>query len=146
MENAHENILGRKGISGTTFHDEYCAPMQAAEQWVGRMRRCYGSLCELAFFQRCEKFLQSNRARPLLYNCLRVGCKLECDAAEGPGLEQCRTVLAELEKLKTKTKEEVPPAGSAGAGAVKLIGRCTLNERDRYTDLLGIGTSCRHQA
>jgi hypothetical protein len=122
LENTHENILARKGISATTFNDEYCATMQSTEQWVGRMRRSYGGLCQLAFFTRCEKFLQSNRARPMLYNCLRVGCKLESDAADGPGLEQCRTVLAELEKLKTKTKEEVPAAGSAGAGAVKWVG------------------------
>ena len=86
------------------------------------MHRCYGGLCQLAFFKRCEKFLQSNRARPLLYNCMRVGCKLESDAADGPGLEQCRTVLAELEKLKAKTKGEVLAAGPAGAGAVKLVG------------------------
>ena len=105
IENLREDLLANKGVSGLSFQEQYCATMKAGEIWIAKQRRLYGGLCDQPFFLRCVKFLQTNRARTQIFTCLRAGRKFDNDAADAPGIEQCRAVVVELEKLKALPKE-----------------------------------------
>jgi hypothetical protein len=114
IENVHEDVLANRGVSANTFQQEYCATMKAAENWIAKQKKTYGRLCDQPFFERCVKFMQSNRARTQIYSCLRAGRKFENDAADAPGIEQCRAVVVELDKLKVLPKAEAGSAASPG--------------------------------
>ncbi len=124
LEQVSEDLLAKKGISSETFQAEYCAVTKHAEDWIQRQQKIFGALCDRPFFKRCKQFLFSNRARPQVYSCMRLRRKLESDAADGPGIEQCRVVVAELQKLKNPTAVDnglgaastsAPPGGTLGA-------------------------------
>ena len=112
IENVREDVLANKAVSASSFNAEYCATMKAAEAWVGRCKKTYGGLCDQPFFVRCARFLQTNRARTQIYSCLRAGRKFENDATDAPGIEQCRVVIAELDKLKALPKADASSAAS----------------------------------
>jgi hypothetical protein len=116
IENVHEDLLANRAVAAISFIEEYCATMKAGETWVEKQRKIFGSLCDLPLFERCNKYMKSNRARTQIYSCLRGDRKFDNAAADAPGIEQCRAVVAELEKLKAAPKADARSAASPSHG------------------------------
>jgi len=101
IEMLHDSSQSGQGMSAKVFVEEYCLPIWHAERWVAQKQREFGKLASLPAFQRVCNFLLSSKAKAAILSCMRQGVRLEGISAEQPGIEQCRLLIEDLQKLKT---------------------------------------------
>ena len=100
------------------LENEFCSPLHEAEKWIMGKRKFYGALSQIPAFARVEAYLMSPKARFPPLGCVKANMRLE-GAAPDNGVEQCRILIAELEKLRkapaeTETQQEAAaPAGES---------------------------------
>lgn len=122
MEMLHDDVSNGKGLSSKVFVEEYCAPVRHAEQWVKAKKKEFGKLAEMPTFNRVKNFLFSSRARVAVLACMRSGVRLEGISADQPGIEQCRMLIEDLQRLKTKPAGAAPSDNQQEAGAIQDAG------------------------
>ena len=103
-----------KTLSRVVFENDYCAPLREAEKWVNSKRKFYGALAQIPAFARVEAYLQSPKARVPVLGCIRVNMRLEGTGPDN-GVEQCRILVKELEKLRTAPSQAKETEGQPGA-------------------------------
>ncbi len=112
------DIEERRQMSADYFASDYCSPFRYAQSWVAVKRKEFGKFADLPAFGRVEAWLQSARARIPIMQCARTRVKLDGNSDEQPGIEQCRTIVKELNVLKTKPNaQEGSGVGDAASSA-----------------------------
>ena len=100
------------------WQDEYCHPFKHAERWIAAKKRVYGALCQTGSFARVEQFLFSSRGRPAVLACIKANMRLEGISDQQPGVEQCRALIKELDKMRETPHPAVEEAAAKEEGEV----------------------------
>ena len=107
-----------KAINAEVVQSEYCLPAKAAENWLARKKQQFGQFAQKSkAWQRVEEHLFSQRGRLGILACLKAGVPLEGTSEEQPGIECCRILVADMQKLlggpsKPQAADEQTSAGS----------------------------------
>ncbi len=116
-----------EGVAAQAFLSEYCLAYKHLEMWEKAQIKIYGvTATGFPAFARVLKTLQTEAGRQRILACLRERCGLSGRTGGGTadtraGIEECYTVVQEMEKMKAGTNPSaltqggggVPPAGDA---------------------------------
>lgn len=98
---------GAANVSAASFTSDFCLPMKHVEGWVRTQVRTFGSVAtQFAAFARVCKTLVTEGGRQKVLLCLRERIPLsgKPDSKSGDaGIDECRTIVAEMRKLKAGT-------------------------------------------
>ncbi len=110
-------------VTASEFAQTYCLPFKHLETWERAMVKTFGvSATGYAGFSRVVKGLQNEQGRVKLLSCVQQRIPLggaPGSNAKNAGVEECRTIMQEMEKMKAGTATVMPtgPASSDGGAA-----------------------------
>ncbi len=115
-------------VTASEFAQTYCLPFRHRETWERAMVKTFGvSATGYAGFSRVVKGLQNEQGRVKLLSCVQQRIPLggaPGSNAKNAGIEECRTIMQEMEKMKagtvTATAPPTGPSSSSGGAALDM--------------------------
>ncbi len=107
-----EVLEAGKSVNASEFQVEFCAPMKAVEQWVGKIQRQYGNMVtHLPAYQRVVNMLVSDIGRRKVLVVVSDNTPLAGNRKTRDfGIQECRALVDELDRSLVQAK-----AAAAGA-------------------------------
>ena len=103
-------------MSREIFVRDYCTPAAKGGTWMSGIKKRFPLFRDSPMTRRVFAWLSTSGARPLILACIAAGVRLEGVSEEQRGIEQCRSLIAELEKLSgTKVATGSSPTADAAA-------------------------------
>jgi hypothetical protein len=118
LDYASQAIHDGKPLTGPDFLKDICAPLRAVQSWKSALVKKYGQLADNPATLRVVQFLQSPRGLKQVVLVLKENTPLHGASSENPGIQDCRALVTELQKLKEKgTEGSTSGLASSSAGA-----------------------------
>ena len=108
-------------LSVPEFLKDVCAPLRAIQTWKAALFKKYGQLAENPATQRVIQFLRTSRGLKQVVLVLKENTPLHGESNENPGIQDCRSLVQELQKLKEKGTDTAN--SSLGADATDSTGQ-----------------------
>ena len=130
IEHLAEDLAAKKRMSAHHFATYDCMLWKNAEGWIAKYKSKYASVwAECPAGPRVAEFLFSSRARPALAACHEQKIPLEGTTPDN-GIENCRVLVAELDRLvaaRVKASQEAAKATAAAAAAQAAAATASLS-------------------
>ena len=87
-----------RAVNKGVFEKDFCAAFKRAEAFFSKTRKTYPSHSDSTIVMRCENFLRSTKGRLAILS-VPPGIRLDGVSTDQPGIEQCRNLVEQLDKL-----------------------------------------------